>query len=90
MFLALTPMVTGLFRFAHRLICGLITCMRPVSRTYLARIWADELLTPPECRACGQEQWWDNAGCRMCQVCHPDPRPLRLTKKGSYDSTAPR
>ena len=90
MFLALTPMVTGLFIFAHRLICGLITCMRPVSRTYLARIWADELLTPPECRACGQEQWWDNAGCRMCQVCHPDPRPLRLTKKGSYDSTAPR
>ena len=83
-------MVTGLFIFAHRLICGLITCMRPVSRTYLARIWADELGTPPECRACGQEQWWDNAGCRMCQVCHPDPRPSRLTKKGSYDSPAPR
>ena len=83
-------MVPGLFRFAHRLICGLITGMRRAQRTILARIWADELLTPPECRACGQERWWDNDGRRMCQVGHPDPRPSRLTKKGSYDSKAPR
>jgi hypothetical protein len=26
------------------------------------------------CPCCGQAQWWDNAGRRTCQVCHPDPK----------------
>ena len=44
------------------------------------RVWAEDLLyawTPAEadtCLKCGQAQWWDKAGRRICGVCHPAPR----------------
>ena len=26
------------------------------------------------CPACGQSRWWDNAGHKTCDVCHPQPK----------------
>jgi len=46
-------------------------------------IWSEALLIPrgeggeendPICHACGQSAWWDNAGRKTCQICHPKPQ----------------
>ncbi len=35
---------------------------------------ADGGANSPICHACGQSSWWDNAGRKTCQICHPKPQ----------------
>ena len=50
----------------------------PAEDTGTCRIEPEDLLpdsttATDTCHCCGQAQWWDKAGRRTCQVCHPRP-----------------
>ena len=53
--------------------------VNPAADSDTVQVWAEDLLddsttATDTCPNCGQAQWWDKAGRRTCQVCHPEPR----------------
>ena len=56
-----------------------------------AEVFLQDVSASATCSNCGQAQWWDEAGRRICGVCHPEPtarkrEEVRLLIAGNIDS----